>query len=164
MTNTTRERSTESESGDEELVIDGNGNVNQVLLRRFYDEIFNQGHLDVAGELIASDFVDHIPRPMPGQPSEGAAAVTWLASLLRTAFPDLHVSLDEVLEVGDRLVARVTWSGRQTGQLLGADPTGKRIKVAGIDIIRFSDGKIVEHWGQMDVLGMLGQLGFLPRW
>ncbi len=132
------------------------------LIRRFYDEIFNQGRLDVADDLVSPGFVDHIPWPMPGRATQGPGAVTWFASMYRTAFPDLHVEIDDLIVVDDRIITRVTWCGTQQGQLMGAQPTGKRVRVSGIDIVRVSGGQLVEHWGQIDVLGMLSQLGFLP--
>jgi predicted ester cyclase len=135
---------------------------NAALIRRFYEEIFNRGNLEVVGNLVASRFVDHIPSPLPGQPTQGPEAVKWFASLYRTAFPDLQVSIDELMTVDDRVITRVTWRGTQKGKLLGADPTGKQVRISGIDIARVSGGQLVEHWGQIDVLGMLSQLDFLP--
>src|SRR5579859_5744541 len=135
---------------------------NAALIRRFYDEIFTLGDLDVADELIASDFVEHIPSPLPTQPTLGPKAVKWFASMYRTAFPDLHVSIEDLMAIDDKIVTRVTWHGTHRGQLLGTDPTGKRVDIAGIDVSRVAEGQLVEHWGQIDVLGMLSQLGFLP--
>lgn len=135
---------------------------NATLIRRFYDEIFNRGNLAAADDLVAPSFVDHIPSPMPGQPTRGPEAVRWFASMYRSAFPDLQVSIDDLMTVDDRVITRVMWRGTQTGQLLGADPTGKQVRVSGIDIARVSRGRLIEHWGELDVLGMLSQLGFLP--
>jgi predicted ester cyclase len=69
---------------------------------------------------------------------------------------------DDVIAAEDKVVARMTWKGTQKGPLFGADPTGKSLRFAGIDIVRVEGGKLVEHWGQVDVLGVLPQLGFLP--
>jgi len=135
---------------------------NAALIRRFYEEIFNLGHLDAADELVASDFVDHIPSPLPGQPTQGSKAVKWFASTYRSAFPDLRVSIDDLMTADDRVITRVTWRGTHKGQLLGTDPTGKKVGIVGLDISRVSRGRLAEHWGQIDVLGMLSQLGFLP--
>jgi predicted ester cyclase len=89
--------------------------------------------------------------------------VRYFASMLRTALPDLQVSIEDTIAVGDRVVTRVTWQGTQLGPLLGADPTGKRMRFTGIDIARVVDGRIAEHWGQVDILRAMAQLGFLPR-
>lgn len=133
------------------------------LVRRFYAEIFNTGNLAVADEIIAAEFVEHIPQPMPGsQSTKGPEAVRSFASKFREAIPDLHVSVDDIIAAGDKVVARVTWQGTQRGPLFGADPTGKSMRFMGIDIVRVEGGKFVEHWGQVDVVGALSQLGFLP--
>ncbi|MGI8968828.1 MAG: ester cyclase [Chloroflexota bacterium] len=133
------------------------------LIRRFYAEIFNNGNLAVADEIIAAEFVEHIPQPMPGSRStKGPEAIRSFASMFRGAIPDLHVSIDDVIAAGDKVVTRVTWEGTQRGPLFGADPTGKRLRFTGIDIVRIDGGKLVEHWGQVDVLGVLSELGFLP--
>jgi predicted ester cyclase len=122
------------------------------LVRRFYDEIFNNGNLPVADEIIAPEFVEHIPQPLPGTHiTTGPEAI-----------PDLSVSVDDVIAAGDKVVTRVTWQGTQKGHLFGADPTGKRLRFMGIDIVRVGDGRFIEHWGQVDVLGALSELGFLP--
>lgn len=132
------------------------------LVARFYREIFREGNLKAVEDMVAADFVDHIPTPIPGQPTQGPRAVTWFADLFRTAFPDLKVTVDDAMSIGDRVVTRATWRGTQTGKLLGADPTGKQAQVTSIDITRVGRGQVREHWGQMDVLSLIGQLGFLP--
>jgi steroid delta-isomerase-like uncharacterized protein len=136
--------------------------ANKMLLRRFYEEIFDQGNLSAAEELVAPTFVDHVPQPLPGQPTSGSHAVTWLATQFRMAIPDVQVTVDELLASGDKVLARVTWNGTHTGSFMGIDPTGKHFKVKGIDLVRIDDGKIVEHWGQIDVLDIIGQLGWMP--
>jgi predicted ester cyclase len=130
------------------------------LVRRFYDEIFNKGNLAVADEIIAPEFVEHIPQPVPGtHVTTGPEAIHSFASMFREAIPDLSVSIDDVIAAGDKVV---TWQGTQKGPLFGADPTGNRLRFTGIDIVRIEDGKLVEHWGEVDVLGALSELGFLP--
>lgn len=135
---------------------------NAALIERFYQEIFNQGNLSAADDIVAFNFVDHISSQMPGQPTKGPEAVKWFAGMYRTAFPNLRVTIDDLMTAGDRVITRVTWHGTQEGQLLGADPTNKQVRISGIDISRIAGGRIVEHWGQIDVLGMLSQLDFLP--
>jgi predicted ester cyclase len=133
------------------------------LVRRFYEEIFNQGNLAVAEEIVAPEFIEHIPQPVPGIPSTtGPEAIRSFASKFREAIPDLSVSVDDVIAAGDKVVTRVTWQGTQNGPLFGADPTGKHMHFTGIDIVQVESGKFVEHWGEVDVLGALEQLGFLP--
>lgn len=138
--------------------------INIDLVRRFYSEIFNSGNLSAADEIVGPDFVEHIPQPVPGAHSTtGPDAIRSFASMFREAIPDLSVSIDDVIASGDKVVTRVTWQGTQKGPLFGADPTGKHMRFTGIDIVRIEDGKFVEHWGQVDVLAALDQLGFLPR-
>jgi predicted ester cyclase len=136
-------------------------NIN--LVRRFYDEIFNRGNFAVADEIIAPQFVEHIPQPVPGAHSTtGPEAIRSFASMFRGAIPDLSVSIDDVIASGDKVVTRVTWQGTQSGPLFGADPTGKHMHFTGIDIVQVEGGRFVEHWGEVDVLGALEQVGFLP--
>lgn len=135
---------------------------NTALVQCFYEEIFNLGNLTAAEEIVSPDFVDHIPSPLPDQPTHGPEAIKWFATMYRNAFPDLRVTLEDVMTCHDRVITRVIWEGTQKGQLFGADPTGRKIRVTGIDIARVAAGRLVEHWGQIDVIEMLAQLGFLP--
>jgi predicted ester cyclase len=136
--------------------------TNETVMRRFYDEILNKGNLAVADGLVASSFVEHIPLPFPGQPTTGPQAIKWFVTRFRTVFPDLHATIEDLLAVGDKVAVRVTWTGTHKGRFLDIHPTGKRVKVTGFDMVRIEGGKLVEHWGQVDMLSMMGQLGFLP--
>jgi predicted ester cyclase len=133
------------------------------LVRHFYDEIFNSGNLSVVDEIVAPEFVEHIPQPVPGTHSTtGPEAIRSFAAMFRGAIPDLSVSIDDVIASGDKVVTRVTWQGTQSGPLFGADPTDKHMHFTGIDIVRIESGRFVEHWGEVDVLGALEQVGYLP--
>ncbi|HLX55642.1 MAG TPA: ester cyclase, partial [Ktedonobacteraceae bacterium] len=79
------------------------------------------------------------------------------------AIPDLTFAIDDLFAEGDRVVFRITLRGTHQGVFMGAAPTGKQITVTAIDIARLEDGKIVEHWGEMDMLGMMQQLGLIPK-
>jgi steroid delta-isomerase-like uncharacterized protein len=138
--------------------------INIDLVRRFYAEIFNSGNLAAADDIVAPEFIEHIPQPVPGARSiTGPDAIRSFASMFREAIPDLSVSIDDVIAAGNKVVTRVTWQGTQKGPLFGADPTGKHLQFAGIDIVRIEGGRFVEHWGEVDVFAALGQLGFLPQ-
>ncbi len=133
---------------------------NKAILRRGYEEIHNKGNLAAVDELIATNFVDHDPLnaglpPGPQGVKEGFA-------MLRAAFPDLHVTVEDMIAEGDKVVARLTMRGTHKGELMGIPATGKQIAVAVIDIIRFAGGKGVEHWNVIDNLGMMQQLGVVP--
>lgn len=133
---------------------------NQALVGRFIDEIFNRGNLGAADELLAPDFIEHEELP-PGVPRD-REGVKMLSSMLRSAFPDLKASVEDIIAVGDKVVVRMTWSGTHRGEFMGVPATGKRVSIGVIDIIRVSGGKLVEHWGQMDSMGMMQQIGAIP--
>jgi predicted ester cyclase len=136
--------------------------ANIALVRRFYEEVVNQQQSANFSEILSPDFIDHIPNPLPGQPYSGVRAMQWFIDTARTAIPDLQVTIEDIMAAGDKVVVRVTWRGTQRGPLLGADPTGEKVKFTGIDIIRIDEGKIAEHWGEVDVLAVISQLGFMP--
>jgi predicted ester cyclase len=81
---------------------------------------------------------------------------------MRRAFPDLGATIEDLSEVGDKLWARVRFSGTNAGELMGAPATGKRATFEAIDCVRFVDSRLAEHWGVVDMLGLLQQLGHAP--
>lgn len=129
---------------------------NKGTMRRFYDEVINGGNVDLMDELMSADFLEHDEFPGIGEGREGAKQ---FFTMMRTAFPDLKCSVDDLIEEGDKVVARATISGTQKGEFLGMPPSGKSFKLPMIDIVRFADGKAVEHWGAMDSGAMMEQLG-----
>ncbi len=130
--------------------------ANKATARRFADEVLNRGNLALIDELVAPDFVDH--SAPPGVPPNRDAAKTFFATL-RAAFPDLHVTIDDVIAEGDKVVLRSTAHGTMKGEFAGMPPSGKSATWASVDILRFANGKQVEHWGVQDQLSMLQQLG-----
>ena len=133
---------------------------NKAIARRLVEEVFNQGNVGLADEIMAADFVEHEEMP-PGTPPgrEGNKAAT---TMLRSAFPDFKATIDDMVAEGDKVALRLTWSGTQEGEFMGLPPSGNRFSIAVFDILRLEDGKIVEHWGSMDVAGMMQQLGAPP--
>ena len=131
---------------------------NKALMRRIY-EVFNTGNLALADEVIAADAVDH--QAMPGM-APGREGFKQLVTMFRAAFPDLECIIEDMLAEGDKVVTRLTMRGTHQGELMGIAPTGRPITVTGIDIVRFAQGQVVEHWGNQDDLGMLQQLGVVP--
>jgi len=129
------------------------------LLRRFYEET-SVGNLDAVDELIADDFVDHEEFPGLEPDKEG---VKKFFAMFRAAFPDARMEPHEMLADGDLVSCRATFTGTQQGEFMGVAPTGRRIEVNAIDILRFRDGQFVEHWGVMDAMTMMQQLGALPE-
>jgi len=133
---------------------------NKALVRQLVEEFFNRGNTGLADTLLAPDFVEREELP-PGIPRD-REGVKQLAALFRSAFPDFNVTIDDLVAEGDKVVLRATWSGTQKGEFMGVPPTGKRVSFGVIDILRIADGKFVEHWGQMDSMGMMQQLGAVP--
>ena len=130
---------------------------NKALTVRFVEELFNRGNMGIVGEIFAPDFIEREQLP-PGIPS-GREGVKVLTTMLRSAFPDFKATIDDILAEGDKVVIRMTWSGTQKGEFMGVPATGKRVSFGVIDIIRMTNGKVVEHWGQMDSMSLMQQLG-----
>jgi predicted ester cyclase len=133
--------------------------TNKETIRRFVEEV-SKGNLDVLDDIVAPDFKDHQPLP-PGLPSGLAGLKAFLAAQL-TAFRDLKVTIDDITADGDKVWDRLTVRATNTGPFMGLPPTGKRVTFEIFDIQRFAGGKIVEHWGVADNLGMMQQLGVVP--
>ena len=133
---------------------------NTALLRQVMEEVLNRGNISLVDELFAPDFVEREELP-PGIPP-GREAVKQLSTMFRSAFPDFKATIDDVIAEGDKVVARSTWSGTHRGEFMGIAPTGKSVSFGVIDIMRIAGGKFVEHWGQMDSMGMMQQLGAIP--
>jgi steroid delta-isomerase-like uncharacterized protein len=128
--------------------------------RRAYD-LINAGDIDGFGGLMADDFVEHEEMPGLAPTKEG---VLDMFRMYRAAFPDMQMNAEEVLVSGDRTVTRGRATGTHQGELMGMPPSGKRIEVKFIDIMQFNDAGVVrEHWGLMDMLSMMQQLGAIPE-
>jgi steroid delta-isomerase-like uncharacterized protein len=131
-----------------------------ITLRRCFDEEIVNGHdLDAIPKWFASDFVDHVA--IPGMP-DGVDGVRARHAMLFTAMPDIHIDIDDVIASRDTTAARFTITGTDTGGFMGMAPTNRSVTVTGMDFMRFRDGLIVEHWGELDMLGVLQQLGVIP--
>ncbi len=131
---------------------------NKALFRRAYEELWNRGNLSVADELIAPDFINHAASPGSNRGSESMrGSVIWA----RNAFPDLHFEIEELVAEGDIVAGRLTMSGTHQGSLMGEPPTGRSLRTNHMHFVRFRDGKVVEHWGARDALGMMRQLGMV---
>jgi predicted ester cyclase len=133
--------------------------ANKQLSRRALEEIYARGNVELADELVHPGFVDHDPSH-PDLPS-GPDSVKETVRSLQSIFGDLRFQVEDELAEGDKVVQRVTMSGRHTGPLLGREPSGREFAVRHVYIWRIAEGKIVEHWGSRDDLGLLQQLGLL---
>ena len=132
---------------------------NKAVVRRFYEEVMNQKKRAVLDEVFDLNVVDHFAPPGTPGGLEGARQTL---GMFLTAFPDLHFTVEDLIAEGDKVVARATLSGTQHGAFMGIPPTGKHVTMTGIDINRFAGGKSVEHWVEMDTLGLMQQLGVIP--
>ncbi|MEK7324778.1 MAG: ester cyclase [Chloroflexota bacterium] len=122
-------------------------------------EAINAGDMSLFESLLAPDAVEHaVP---PGMPPTRETAKQFV-TMLRAAFPDSHYHVDDVIAEGDRVVQRVTCHGTMKGEFLGMPATGKSATWTEMHIVRVANGKIVEHWANVDQLGMLQQLGLAP--
>jgi steroid delta-isomerase-like uncharacterized protein len=134
---------------------------NKAQFRRAYEEVLNQGDVSVVDELIAPDFFNHAA--LPGR-DRGPESLRWLATMLRTAFPDLHFTIEELVAEGDIVAGRLTMSGTHEGPLRGMPPpSGRAGRQDHMHFVRYRDGKAVEHWGVRDDLGMMQQMGVIPE-
>jgi steroid delta-isomerase-like uncharacterized protein len=128
------------------------------LMRRWFQEIWNEGRLETVHELFAPDGV---ARGQRGAEAEirGPEEFVKFVHEIRGAFPDIKVQVEDVFGAGDKVVLR--WSGTMThtGDALGLPPTGRTVRSRGITIARFADGKVIEGWDSWDQLGMLEQIG-----
>lgn len=132
-------------------------NINQAALEKFA-EAANTGNFELFKEVVSPDCVDH--DPAPGQ-VPGPEGYRTCFSQLRTAFPDFRATPDAMVADEDSIALAYTMTGTHNGPLMGIPPTGRKMKIRGVEIFRFKDGKIVERWGSSDELGMLRQLGVM---
>ena len=130
--------------------------ANSALMKRFYEEVVNQGNLDLMDELISEDFVEH--EEAPGMQA-GREGVKEFFTMFRQAFPDLKFTVKDHVAKGDKVWSYITITGTQKGDFMGVPASGKKIDIAGFDIVRFKDGKAVEHWGLTDSMKMMEQIG-----
>lgn len=133
---------------------------NGALVRRFVEEIFNRGDLNVVAELVAPDYLHHDPTTR--EFGSGIEGFRQLIRFYRSAFPDLSITLDDQIASGDKVVDRWTGRGTHQGKFMDMAPTGKQVTASGISIHRISGGRIAETWNNYDALGMLQQLGIVP--
>jgi len=130
------------------------------IVRRFVDEYQSGGSETAFAEYLDADLIDH---NLPPGVAPGAQGVHQQFDGFRAAFPDFHATILDQIAEGDKVVTRKVFSGTHLGPLQGIEPTGRKVEIHVIDIVRIADGKIVEHWNCVDRLGLLAQLGALPQ-
>jgi steroid delta-isomerase-like uncharacterized protein len=132
--------------------------TNKALARRYNKEIDTDGNLALVDELFAANYVLH----MPGLPPIDREGYKQMIAMFRAAFPDLVVTTDAQVAEGDRVVNRWTTRGTHRGEFMGIPATGKMVMFTGMNILRFENGKITEHWGLFDMPGIIQQLRAVP--
>lgn len=132
---------------------------NEAIIRRWLEEGWTNGNLSVADELIDPDFIAHVAggQAVPSGPD----GVRQIVTAWRTGFPDGRMVIDDLIGVADKVVIRMTWRGTHQGDFYGIAPTNRQVSVTSIGIDRVVNGKIVEGWGEVDMLGMYQQLGVI---
>ena len=133
--------------------------TNKALVAEFIDALFTNGDLDAVDRYLAPDFVNHDPFPGFAPDREGLRQT---AQVFRQAFPDWHSQLEALIAEDDLVAERFTARGTHRGEIMGVAPTGREVVLAGINIFRVQDSKLVERWGRTDDLGFLQQLGMVP--
>lgn len=130
---------------------------NKRIAQRYFEEVWNQGRLDLLDELLTPDYVNHTPSTP--NPPRGPAGLKPIVAAIRTGFPDLHFRIEDVIVTDDRAVIRTVMTGTHRGNLFGIAPTGRSVAVNQINIERIVEGRIAEHWRVTDELSLMRQLG-----
>jgi len=132
---------------------------NKARERRFAEEIVNKGNMAVAPELVAEDFVEL--DPFPGQ-AQGRQGLVDVITMMRTAFPDLQWTVEELVAEGEKVASYNVWRGTHQGVFLGIPPTGKRVTVPSMVFDCYVDGKLKESRILMNLMSLMQQLGVVP--
>lgn len=135
--------------------------TNKEIVRRIPTEIFDDGNVDLVNELFAEDFVGHVP-PIPGE-IYGPEGFDELVRAFRTGFPDLDHPEINLVGDGDTVVARLTGTGTHEGEFMGVEPTGETMETTAMEMYRLDGGVITEAWLNVDMLGVLLQLGVVDE-
>ena len=133
--------------------------LNKRQAMRFFDEVLNAGDMSVIDEIVHDDMVDH--EEIPGVPPTKAGVAMWVG-MMRTAFPDMNVTVMRMVAEDDEVWVHSRMTGTHKGDFMGIPPTGEKVDVDAIDRVRARDGKAIEHWGVTDMATMLQQMGVAP--
>jgi steroid delta-isomerase-like uncharacterized protein len=134
--------------------------ANKAIVRRWMEEVWNRGNLAVLDELIGPDYVLHgAADPDAPRGPEGAKQIT---AAFRAAFPDMRGTIDDLIAEGDKVVCRWTAQATHQGSFAGVPPTQRPVTFSGIEIVRIAEGRIAEGWDEVDIAGILDQIGAAP--
>ncbi|HXX78389.1 MAG TPA: ester cyclase [Ktedonobacteraceae bacterium] len=132
--------------------------INEEYIHQYFESL-STGNLESLDTYVSEDFVDH--EKLLGIPST-RAGLKQKYSLLRTGFPDLHFVVEDIMCIAEQVAVRATVRGTHTTEFMGRSATGRSFEVTSIGIFLFADGRIIEHWGVFDQMGMLAQLAAFP--
>jgi len=134
---------------------------NKTVIRRSFEELWNKGNLSVADQLFSPNYTHHDPAtPDVGR---GPESEKKRATLYRTAFPDLQLTIEDIIAEGETVMARWSCRGTHKGDLRGIAPTGKQFTISGVSVARLANGKMAEGWVNWDAQGLMQQLGVVPE-
>lgn len=133
---------------------------NKVVMRRIYEEFWNQGNFESLNELVSPNYTLRLQTP-PGVPS-GREGLQWTIQAYRAGFPNIHVQVEEQLAEGDRVLTRITIRGTHEGTFMNIPPTYKDVTITAMVLTRFENGQNIEGRGEIDRLGLMQQLGVVP--
>ena len=128
---------------------------NEEIVRKWIDEGFSRGQLELADQLVAEGIVNHTAQPGQAPGREGVKAAV---QMLRAAFPDLSIKVHDMIAHGDKVAVRDEITGTHQGVFNGVQPTGRKVSVGRISFYKLKDGMISEHWSQLDMAGLMRQL------
>jgi hypothetical protein len=134
---------------------------NKAIVRRLVEELWNKGNLSVADELFAPNYEHHDASTLDF--GRGPESEKKRATLYRTAFPDVRLTIEDIIAEGEIVMARWSCRGTHKGDLSGIAPTGKQITISGVTIARLANSKMAEGWVNWDALGLMQQLGVVPE-
>ena len=135
--------------------------TNKALVRRWFKEVWNEGREDTIDELFAAHGIGYGLGDTDVE-LHGPPEFKPFVRNLRGALPDIHITIDDMLAEGDKVTVRITVEGTHKGANLGIAPSGRRVRIAGLVIVRIANGQLVEGWNSWDQLGLLRQIGALP--
>jgi steroid delta-isomerase-like uncharacterized protein len=134
---------------------------NKAIVRRLIEELWNKGNLSLADELFAPNYEHHDASTLDF--GRGPESEKKRATLYRAAFPDLRLTIEEIIAEGEIVMTRWSCRGTHKGDLSGIAPTGKQFNISGVTIARLANGKLAEGWVNWDALGLMQQLGIVPE-
>jgi len=134
---------------------------NKAIVRRWFEEVWNRGREETIDELFAAHGIGYGLGDTE-VPTRGPAEFKLFANNLRGAMPDIRMTIEDIMAEGDKVTVRLAVEGTHKGGQLGVAPTGRRIRIAGVVMVRIANGQIVEGWNSWDQLGLLRQIGALP--